>query len=129
MKIDHIAVWTKDLERLKEFHIKYFNAESNNKYVNPKKKFESYFLSFDGDSRIEIMTRPDIPNSLDDSLVEFMGYIHIAISVGSKEKVDTLTTILKTDGYKIIGEPRTTGDGCYESIVLDPDGNRVEIVA
>lgn len=74
------------------------------------------------------MTRPDIPDSLNDVMKEFLGYIHIAISVESKEKVNSLTELLRADGYVIIGEPRTTGDGCYESVILDPDGNRVEIV-
>lgn len=128
MKLDHIAIWTKDLERLKNFYLKYFEGKSNEKYVNPKKQFESYFISFESGSRVEIMTRQDIPDSLDDAIKEFLGYIHISISVGSKENVDRLTEQLRADGYSIIGYPRITGDGCYESVILDPDGNRVEIV-
>jgi lactoylglutathione lyase len=128
MRIDHLAIWTNNLERLKEFYIKYFKATANTKYINPKKKFESYFLSFDNGARIEIMRRPGIPESLNDSVAEFTGYIHLAISVGSKTLVDSLTETLRKDGYKVVSEPRTTGDGCYESVILDPDGNRVEIV-
>jgi lactoylglutathione lyase len=97
------------------------------KYVNPKKGFESYFLSFDSGCRLEIMTMPGINPRDKDVLKQFQGLTHYAISVGSKEKVDSLTEVLRTDGFQIVGEPRTTGDGYYESVVLDPDGNRVEI--
>jgi lactoylglutathione lyase len=129
MKIDHIAIWTQNLEELRVFYMKYFNATSNEKYVNPTKKFSSYFLSFEGDCSIEIMEMPGIPNSKDDILKQFLGLIHFAIKVKSKTEVDQLTEELRSNNYKIIGEPRTTGDGCYESVILDPDGNRVEIVA
>lgn len=72
MKIDHLAMWTKDLEGMKDFYIKYFRAVSNKKYWNENKELETYILRFD-------------------------------------------------DG------PRRTGDGFYESAVLDPEGNRIEI--
>ena len=127
MKIDHIAIWTDDLERLKSFYEKYFHILVGEKYVNPKKGFESYFLSFDSGCRLEIMTMPGINPCDKDVLKQFQGLTHYAISVGSKEKVDSLTEVLRTDGFQIVGEPRTTGDGYYESVVLDPDGNRVEI--
>jgi len=52
---------------------------------------------------------------------------HLAISVGSKEKVDELTEKLRADGYTVAGNPRLTGDGYYESVVFDPEGNRIEI--
>ena len=128
MKIDHIAIWTQNLEELRSFYMKYFNAISNEKYFNQSKKFSSYFLSFDGDCSIEIMEMPGIPESKNDVIKQFLGLIHFAINVGSKAKVNRLTATLKEDGFKIVGEPRTTGDGCYESVILDPDGNRVEIV-
>jgi lactoylglutathione lyase len=127
MKIDHIAIWTKDLEGLKDFYVKYFQARPGSLYFNPKKNFSSYFLSFDSDCRLEIMSMPDIPSSSNDIYKQFSGLIHFAIDVGSKEQVDKLTNILRGDGYEIVGEPRTTGDGYYESVVLDPDGNRIEI--
>ena len=129
MKIDHIAIWTKKLEELREFYMNYFGAKSNQKYFNPKKEFSSYFLSFDEGCTIEIMEMPGIPDSKDDPIKQFMGLIHFAIYVGSEKEVDRLTELLRTDGFEIVGEPRTTGDGCYESVILDPDGNRVEIVA
>lgn len=127
MKIEHIAIWTHDLEKLKGFYVKYFHAQPGERYFNPKKNFSSYFLSFQGGSRLELMNMPGIPQSRSDPYEQFTGFIHIAISVGSKEAVNQLTELLRQDGFKIAGEPRTTGDGYYESVVLDPDGNRLEI--
>lgn len=127
MKIEHIAIWTNDLNRLKAFYEKYFGAQSNSLYTNEKKQFQSYFLSFDSGARLEIMQRTDIeiPNHISKKM--YTGYAHIAVSVGSEKKVDDLTKKLREDGYQILGEPRRTGDGYYESVVTDPDGNRVEI--
>ena len=129
MKIEHIAVWVKDLEKSRAFYEKYFGAVSNKKYINPVKNFESYFLSFDNGSRLEIMTRPELRESNNSYEFQQFGIIHIAFSAGSKEKVDELTEALRKDGYIIAGEPRTTGDGYYESIILDPEKNIIEIVA
>lgn len=127
MKIDHIAFWTSDLEKMKEFYTRYFDAVAGDKYFNPVKKFESYFLSFDSGSRLEIMCMPGISERDSDSRKQFMGLTHLAISVGSKEKVNNLTELLRADQYEVVGEPRTTGDGYYESVILDPEGNRIEI--
>jgi lactoylglutathione lyase len=127
MKIEHIAVWSKDIECLKAFYEKYFNAISGNKYTNPQKSYSSYFLAFSSGARLEIMHMPSIAESPDSKDAQFTGYIHIAISTGSKEQVDHLTAQLKADGYKILDGPRYTGDGYYESVALDPDGNRLEI--
>lgn len=124
MKIEHIALWTPDLARSRTFYETYFGAVSNDKYTNPTKQFESYFLSFDDGARLELMQMPDI---VDRPSAQHFGWIHIAMSVGSRAEVDTLTQRLREDGYTVAGEPRTTGDGYYESVVLDPDGNRVEI--
>ena len=125
MKIEHVALYVNDLERAREFFIKYFGATSNNGYHNPVKKFRSYFLSFDDGSRLEIMTK----NELDDAkkTLNRTGFIHIAFSVGNKAKVDELTAQLSADGFKIISEPRTTGDGYYESCIIDFEGNQIEI--
>jgi lactoylglutathione lyase len=128
-KIEHIAIWSRDVEKLKDFYLRYFQATANEKYFNPKKNFESYFLSFDNGCRLEIMQMPGIPSSANDIYKQFMGLIHFAISVGSKVAVDALTEQLRHDGYEIVGEPRTTGDGYYESVVLDPEGNRIEITS
>jgi lactoylglutathione lyase len=125
MKIEHIAIWTTQLEALKDFYTNYFRATAGEKYHNPTKQFSSYFLSFEAGSRLEIMERPEVEEHPGDAYRK--GLIHFAMSVGSKEKVDKLTEQLRNDGFEIIGEPRTTGDGYYESVVADPDGNLVEI--
>ncbi len=127
MRIDHIAIWTDDIEKLRDFYMKYFNMRCGSKYTNENKGFTSYFLSFEGEAtRIEIMNIPEMASPHDRE--KMPGLTHFAISVGSKERVDELTETLRTDGYAILGEPRTTGDGYYESVVADPEGNRVEIV-
>lgn len=127
MKIEHLAIWTFDLERLKTFYQKYFAAEAGDKYHNANKDFESYFLSFGNGCRLEIMKKPGIHKSPNNIIEEYSGLIHFAIAVGSRNAVDDLTNQIRSDGYTIIGEPRTTGDGYYESAILDPDGNRIEI--
>jgi lactoylglutathione lyase len=127
VRIEHIAIWTEDLERLKEFYSRYFDATAGDKYFNPRKKFESYFLSFQSGCRLEIMRMPGIDARDRDALKQFQGLTHYAISVGSVERVNQLTELLRSDGHTIASEPRTTGDGYYESVILDPDGNRVEI--
>lgn len=126
MRIEHLAIWVTDLEGMKEFYEDYFYAVAGEKYHNPNKNFTSYFLSFEKGSRLELMFRPDIKELKKES-PEFLGLTHFAISISSKEKVDSLTERLRKDGYTIVGEPRTTGDGYYESVVLDPERNRIEI--
>ena len=127
MKITHLAIWTNNLEALKTFYIQFFGASSNEKYYNPKKQFSSYFLSFSDGARLELMQMPGIPVNSNDSLQQYTGLIHFAVSTGSKEKVDVLTEDIRQAGYTVLGEPRWTGDGYYESVVADPDNNRVEI--
>lgn len=124
MKMDHLAIWTRDIEGLRQFYETYFDAHSNDIYHNPNTHFKSYFLSFEGEMRLEIMTRPDIADRLPQ---DDFGYAHLAMSVGSQTAVDTLTARLAHDGYEVVGQARTTGDGYYESVVLDPDGNKVEV--
>ncbi len=125
MKIEHVAIWTNNLTVLRDFYVRYFDAVAGEKYVNAKTSFESYFLSFGDGARLELMTKPGITSDRGDSILS--GYAHIAVSVGSKEHVDELTERLRNDGYIVTGEPRTTGDGYYESVILDPAGNHVEI--
>ena len=127
MRIEHIAIWTHRLEDLKAFYETYFGATAGEKYVNPRKGFESYFLTFEGGARLELMRMPTIPTSLNIVEMQFTGLINFAISVGSEPAVDQLTARLRADGYRVLDGPRRTGDGYYESVVLDPDGNRVEI--
>ncbi len=124
MKIEHIAVYTNKLEELKDFYVKYFKATSNDMYHNPIKGFSSYFLTFESGARLELMYVNALADNISDKR---LGFIHLAFSVGSADKVDELTNQLREDGFEIIGNPRTTGDGYYESCVKDVDGNIIEI--
>jgi lactoylglutathione lyase len=129
MNIEHVAIWAKDIEKLRSFYIKYFNAESNDKYVNTRKSFESYFLTFSSGSRLELMQMPEIPANRNNAFDQYHGIIHIAFSVGSRQKVVELTEQLMSDGYEIVSQPRETGDGYFESCILDPEKNRIEITS
>ena len=122
MKIDHIAMYVTDLEAARDFFVRYFGGRSNNGYHNPKTDFRSYFVCFEDGSRLEIMKKPEVTDV--EKSPDRIGYIHIAFSVGSKEKVDALTEKLLCDGYEVISGPRTTGDGYYEGI----EGNLIEII-
>ncbi len=125
MYIEHVSIYVMDLESAKEFFIKYFDGRSNDGYYNFSTGFKSYFISFEKGPRIELMNRPDISDQ--DKAPFRTGYSHIAISVGSKEKVDSITEQLKRDGYEVISGPRITGDGYYESCVIAFEGNQIEI--
>ena len=129
MKIEHLGLWVQDLELMRSFYLKYFDASSGEKYVNPKTNFQSYFILFgESKTRLELMTRPDILS--DNGKRGFnMGIAHFAISVGGKDKVNELTERIRNDNFTIFSEPRTTGDGYYETVVLDPEGNLLEISA
>ncbi|MGQ8337513.1 VOC family protein [Sunxiuqinia sp. A32] len=129
MRISHIAIWTADLEGMRNFYMHYFDASSSSGYHNHTRDFHSYFLFFDGDCTIELMQMPTVSKSRNIQEKQYLGLTHFAIKAGSKERVDKLTQQLKEDGFKILGEPRTTGDDFYESVILDPEGNRIEIVA
>jgi len=126
MRIDHIAIWTNDLERLKDFYSRFFGCKTSARYDNIHKQFSSYFLFFEDGARIEIMKRFDINDPADQ---ERIGLAHFAINVGTIEQVDKLTKYLEKEGYIIESYPRTTGDGYYESVVLDPDNNKIELTA
>ena len=124
MRIEHTALYVADLERARDFFVRYFGAVPGKGYHNPVTGFRSYFLTFDGDSRLEIMNKPGVFERAEG---EGMGYAHIAFSLGSREKVDELTAELKKEGVPVVSGPRTTGDGYYESCILGPEGNRIEI--
>lgn len=125
MKIEHVAMYVNDLEKAKDFFIKYFGAKVGDKYHNKTTDFQSYFLSFEDGARLEIMNRPNMKDM--EKPLERTGYIHIAFSLGSKEAVDELTDRLKQDGYHVVSGPRTTGDGYYESCIVGIEGNQIEI--
>jgi len=124
-KIEHVALYVNDLETARNFFIKYLEGESNDGYHNPKTGFRSYFISFNDGSRLEIMNKPDMVDDPKD--LNRTGYVHIAFSAGSKERVDELTQILRDDGYEVLSGPRTTGDGYYESCIVAIEGNQIEI--
>lgn len=125
MTIEHVALYVRDLEAARDFFLRYLDASSNQLYHNPKTGFSSYFLSFDGGARLELMSKPDVE---DQSLaLARMGYIHVAFSLGSAEKVDELTARLQADGYPVVSGPRTTGDGYYESCIVAIEGNQIEL--
>lgn len=125
MKIEHLALYVRDLEGAKAFFETYFEAQSNSLYHNPKTGFSSYFLSFADGARLEIMTKSSIDQS--QLPLEHLGFIHLAFSLGSKEKVDQLTQRLVADGYELLSGPRTTGDGYYESCLLGFENNMIEL--
>lgn len=125
MKIEHVAMYVNDLEKTKEFFIQYFDGKPNKQYHNPKTGFRSYFISFEDGARLEIMNKPELVDEPKD--LKRTGFIHLSISVGSKEAVDLLSERLRADGYEVISGPRTTGDGYYESCVIGIEGNQIEI--
>lgn len=127
MHIDHVALWTMDIERCTRFYARYFGATAGQRYVNPAKRFESQFLSFESGARIEVMKTAGLSPVVHEPGAERMGLTHLAISVGSEQRVDELCETLKADGVPILDGPRRTGDGYYECVALDPDGNRIEI--
>lgn len=125
MKIEHIALYVNDLEKARDFFVKYLDGTSNNGYHNPKTDFRSYFISFEDGARLEVMTKPGLID--DEKHLNRTGYAHVAFSLGSKEKVDSLTARLKSDGYEVVSGPRTTGDGYYESCIVVIEGNQIEV--
>lgn len=124
MRIEHVSLYVKDLEGMKDFYIRYFNASAGSLYHNKNTGLKTYFLSFESGARLELMNKPNLkPNCPNGSL----GYTHLAFSAGSKEAVNELTLKLKADGFTVISGPRTTGDGYYESLIADPENNFIEI--
>ena len=126
MRIDHVALYCRDLEAMRQFFLDYFEVVSNEPYHNPRTGLRTYILSFtEGSTRLELMQRPDVADA--DPSVAATGYIHISIAVGSKRGVDLLTRRLADDGYPVVSGPRTTGDGYYESCILGPEGVQIEV--
>ena len=125
MKIDHIAIYVCNLEGARDFFMQYFGAKSNEGYHNKRTDFRSFFLSFDDNTRLELMTRPQLADM--EKVRERTGYAHLSFSVGSKERVYALTAQLKADGFEVVDGPRTTGDGYYESAIVGFEGNLIEI--
>ncbi len=128
MKIEHIAIWTKNTELLRDYYVTYFDGVSNQKYINTKTGFESYFISFDSSARLEIMSMPEIPENKNDTVnKQHIGLIHLAFGLDTVQQVDEKWKQLKESGFKILSAPRKTGDGYYEFVTIDPDNNRIEV--
>jgi lactoylglutathione lyase len=134
MHVAHVAIWTPNLERLRAFYEQFFDATAGVKYVNASRRFESYFLQMGGGARLELMHQPSIngattwvPAGVPAPPAERVGYAHVAFALGSRERVLAMTERLRAAGYPVVGPPRVTGDGYFESVVLDPDGNRIEL--
>jgi lactoylglutathione lyase len=126
MKIHHIAIWVEDLEKVKDFYLQNFDCKVNEPYFNPQRQFRSYFVKFGDETAIEVMSMPQI--EMTDKTSRLSGYAHIALALPSKSAVDEKTAQLQANGVKIIGQPRITGDGYYESVIADPEGNQIELV-
>jgi len=130
MKIDHVAIWTNNLELLKGYYLRFFEGTASAMYTNTSTGFSSYFISFKSGARLEIMTKPGIPDNLNDTVVAMhKGIIHLAFGVETKKEVDEKALQLQAAGYPILRGPRKTGDGYYEFETLDPDNNRIEVTA
>ena len=127
MRIEHAAIWTADLERLRAFYERYLGARAGGRYENATNGFSSYFLELDGGARLELMQMASIPASRDDPIAQATGLAHLAFALGSEAAVDELAARLAADDYRVVDGPRRTGDGYYEAAVLDPDGNRIEL--
>ncbi len=128
MTLEHVAIWTDNLENLNEYYTKYFDGKSNSKYINDSKKFHSYFLSFASGARLELMAMPGIPDNANDRVIkQHKGIIHLAFGISTTEEVDKKATQLMEAGFPILSGPRKTGDGYYEFETLDPDNNRLEV--
>ena len=126
MRIDHVALFCRDLEQMRQFFIDYFDARSNEQYHNPRTGLRTYILSFtEGSTRLELMLRPDVQDA--DPSQPAIGYVHLSCAVGSKKGVDLLTRRLAADGYTVTSGPRTTGDGYYESSIVGPEKILIEI--
>lgn len=125
MKIEHIAMYVNDLEAARDFFVTYLGGRANDGYHNRNTDFRSFFIRFDDGARLELMNKPEMVDP--DKHLNRTGYVHVAFSVGSKERVDSLTAELKGAGYEVVSGPRTTGDGYYESCVVVVEGNQIEI--
>ncbi len=126
-RIEHVALWSTDLDRLCAFYSQYFGATVGPLYENKAKGFRSRFLSFESGARIEVMSTITLKPVAVEAGAQRMGLTHLALSLGSEAAVDELTGQLRDQGVPVLDGPRRTGDGYYESVVLDPEGNRIEL--
>lgn len=130
MRLEHLAIWTPRLETLRDFYVRHFGCTAGPLYVSRSRPFRSCFLTFPaGGVRLELMEQPALAAPPPGAGPDRTGLAHLALSVGGEPEVDSFTERLRAAEVRVFGEPRHTGDGYYESVVLDPDGNRIEIVS
>ncbi|QDQ26858.1 glyoxalase/bleomycin resistance/extradiol dioxygenase family protein [Chitinimonas arctica] len=127
MKIEHIALWVANLERMKDFYVQHFGGSASEPYCNRRTGFRSYFLSFTDGARLELMQKPGIAANANSDQQQTLGFVHLAFATGSALQVEKLTERLQAAGMRLLSAPRLTGDAYYESVLLDPEGNRIEI--
>ena len=125
-RLEHVALWVRDVERVAAFYAQYFDARVGDRYENPRKGFQSRFLAFASGARLEVMARTDVDTR---GTGDALGFAHVAIAIGDEAAVDALAARFSADGVTVLDGPRRTGDGYYECVVLDPEGNRVEVTA
>lgn len=123
VRIEHVAIWVRDLESMRSFYTDVLGATSGQRYHNPVTGFQSYFLSLGEGPRLELMHGP----ALEPRPIATTGYAHIALALGSRAAVDQAVATMRHRGVSVESEPRVTGDGYYEAVVLDPEGNRIEL--
>lgn len=127
MRIEHVALWVKDLEPMRDFYVSALGAQAGERYENQRNRFASYFLSFDDGARLELMQMPGLAANGNRAEQQALGFVHLALATGSAARVDAVTAELEARGCPVLAPPHLTGDGYYESVVLDPEGNRIEI--
>jgi 2-haloacid dehalogenase len=118
-RIEHAAAWVGNLERARAFYERWFKATAGPMYSSAKRDFKSYFLSLGTGARLELMKSPG----------EDSRPAHLAISVGSRAAVDRLIQEMEAAGVRIVSAPRITGDGYYEAVIADSEGNLLEITS
>jgi lactoylglutathione lyase len=124
VRVEHVALWVQDLERMRGFYVAHVGGQSGARYHNPRTGLTSYFISFDGGCRIELMQAPGVQPGPEGRTA---GYAHVALSLGGREAVDATVDVMRQKGVAIASDPRTTGDGYYEAVILDPEGNHIEL--
>jgi lactoylglutathione lyase len=126
LRVDHVALWVENLERMREFYVAVLGGTSGPLYQNPRTGFRSYFVTFP-DCRLELMCRPGHQRNGYER--GDLGFAHLGMSAGDRDEVDAHVAELRRCGVRVVGEPRVTGDGYYEAVIEDPEGNCIEIVA
>jgi lactoylglutathione lyase len=128
MILEHTAIWCSDLETMKDFYVQFLDGISNEKYVNEAKRYESYFISFGAGARLELMSKPNLPDNLNDTLTtQHKGIIHLAFETATRQEVAEKALLFAANGFRILDGPRVTGDGYFEFVTHDPENNRIEI--